>query len=101
MTVRLSHGASTTRRSSRRSRSTPIRPRLTPPNRPDGINVTNLQDGAGLVWTKNGNQVSAIAYDTTGKPDPILLGANTQLTSGAFSTNVVRDIDVAMTVVLA
>ena len=66
-------------------------------DRPDGINVTNLQDGAGLVWTKNGNQVWAIAYDTTGKPDPVLLGANTQLTSGAFSTNVARDIDVAMT----
>lgn len=66
-------------------------------DRPAGINVTNLQDGAGLVWTKNGNQVWAIAYDTTGKPDPILLGANTQLTSGAYSNNVVSDIDVAMT----
>ncbi len=66
-------------------------------NRPAGIVVTNLQDGAGLVWTKNGNQVWAISYDTTGKPDPVLLGANTQLTSGAFVNNVVRDIDVAMT----
>lgn len=66
-------------------------------DRPEGITVTNLQDGAGLAWARNGNQVWAIAYDTTGKPDPVLLGANTQLTSGAFSTNVVRDIDVAMT----
>ncbi|MEQ1780040.1 MAG: hypothetical protein ABMA14_01685, partial [Hyphomonadaceae bacterium] len=66
-------------------------------NRPAGIVVTNLQDGAGLVWTKNGNQVWAISYDTTGKPDPILLGTNTELTSGAFAGNVVRDIDVAMT----
>lgn len=66
-------------------------------DRPDGITVTNLQDGAGLAWTRNGNQVWAITYDTTGKPDPVLLGANTQLTSGAFATNVARDIDVAMT----
>ena len=66
-------------------------------DRPAGIVVTNLQDGAGLAWTRNGNQVWAITYDTTGTADPVLLGQNTQLTSGAFATNTVRDIDVAMT----
>lgn len=62
-----------------------------------GISVTNLQDGAGLAWVRGGNQVWAIAYDITGKPDPILLGANTQLTDGTFAGNTVADIDVAMT----
>jgi Ca2+-binding RTX toxin-like protein len=63
-----------------------------------GIAVTNLQDGAGLAWVSGtGNEVWAIAYDTTGRPDPILLGANTQLTDGSFSGNTVADIDVAMT----
>ncbi len=65
-------------------------------DRPAGIVVTNLQDGAGLAWTRNGNQVWAITYDTAGTADPVLLGQNTQLTSGAFSGNSVRDIDVAM-----
>ena len=62
-----------------------------------GIAVTNLQDGAGLAWTRDGNQVWAISYDVTGRPDPVFLGANTQLTSGAFAGNAVSDIDVAMT----
>jgi Ca2+-binding RTX toxin-like protein len=62
-----------------------------------GIAVTNLQDGAALSWVSDNNQVWAITYDTTGKSDPILLGANTQLTDGTFSGNTVSDIDVAMT----
>jgi len=62
-----------------------------------GIAVTNLQDGAGLAWTRDGNQVWAISYDVTGRPDPVFLGANTQFTSGAFAGNAVSDIDVAMT----
>ncbi len=66
-----------------------------------GIAVTNLQDGAGLAWTVNGTQVWAISYDPSGRPDPILLGANTQLTNGGpggvFLDNLVADIDVAMT----
>ncbi|MGE0743315.1 MAG: beta strand repeat-containing protein [Hyphomonadaceae bacterium] len=62
-----------------------------------GIAVTNLQDGAGAAWVVDGDEVWAITYDTTGNADPILLGANTQLTSGAFAGNVVSGIDVAMT----
>ncbi|MEQ1491069.1 MAG: hypothetical protein ABL932_11020, partial [Terricaulis sp.] len=71
-----------------------------------GIAVTNLQDGAGLSWivadaTGANTQVWAIAYDTTGLPDPILLGANTQLTDGGaggiYLDNIVSNIDVAMT----
>ncbi len=62
-----------------------------------GIAVTNLQDGAGLAWVVDNSQVWAITYDTTGKPDPILLGANTELTDGTFGGNTVSDIDVAMT----
>ncbi len=41
----------------------------------------------------------AITYDTTGKPDPILLGGNTELTdtAGDYNENTVGDIDLAMT----
>ncbi|MDB5640998.1 MAG: hypothetical protein JWN07_315, partial [Hyphomicrobiales bacterium] len=63
-----------------------------------GITVTNLQDGAGLAWISGGGrQVWAITYDVTGKPDPVLLEQNTQLTDGTFAGNTVSRIDVAMT----
>lgn len=78
----------------------------TPADQRSGIAVTNLQDGAGLAWVVAdgagaGTQVWAITYDTTGLPDPILLGANTQLTNGGaggiFLDNLISNIDVAMT----
>lgn len=78
----------------------------TPAGQRSGIAVTNLQDGAGLAWVVAdgagaNTQVWAITYDTTGLPDPILLGVNTQLTNGGpggiFLDNIVSDIDVAMT----
>src|SRR5262245_34266964 len=64
-----------------------------------GINVINLQDGAALSWISGTHEVWAISYDTTGKPDPVFLPENTELTDGsaAFSDNTVADIDVAMT----
>ncbi len=46
-------------------------------SRESGIAVTNLQDGAALAWASGANQISAISYDTTGTPDPVLLAANT------------------------
>ena len=59
--------------------------------------VTNLQDGTGLAWKSGTNQVWAIAYDTTGNPDPVLLDVNTQLTDGLFGLNTVSGIEIAMT----
>ncbi|MFZ4603000.1 MAG: beta strand repeat-containing protein [Caulobacterales bacterium] len=76
-----------------------VAPDATPADATDnasGIAVTNLQDGAGLAWVKGASEVWAIAYDITGKPDPVLLDANTQLTDGKFAGNTVGDIDVAM-----
>src|SRR5262245_31759169 len=65
-----------------------------------GINVINLQDGAALSWISGTHEVWAISYDTTGKPDPVFLAENTQLTdptSVEFADNTVADIDIAMT----
>ncbi|WP_228126839.1 beta strand repeat-containing protein [Candidatus Viadribacter manganicus] len=78
----------------------------TPADQRSGIAVTNLQDGAGISWivadgAGANTQVWAISYDTTGRPDPILLGVNTQLTDGGlggiYLDNLVSNIDVAMT----
>ena len=91
MTAPRWRGASTTPASSRSVRS------ITSAGAQSGIAVTNLQDGTGLAWVSGGNEVWAIAYDTPGNPDPVLLDVNTQLTDGAFAGNIVSNVQVAMT----
>ncbi len=61
------------------------------------ISVTNLQDGAAMAWITGSGEIWAISYDTTGRADPVLLAANTELTDGTFSGNTVSDIDIDMT----